>query len=176
MAVQMKRATVTVELCTDADLLGRHEQLTATLAQNARRGIQDDRLTGDPVAREIVEVEKQMQESMLVFTLRAHPRKEWSALKAVHPPREDDETDANIGVNVSTFIDAAMPGAIQSVVQKSTGEPVEWSEGDWLDLADEMSLGQWEHFAGKLLALNNSNVGVPFSLAASKQTQTSGEN
>ena len=176
MAISLKRATVVVELCTDLELYGQHEALTSKLAEPARSGVQDDRLTGDPVAREIVELEQKMREHVLLFTLQALPRKDWVALKAAHPAREDDEVDAAYGVNVETFVDEALTRSIISVTEKASGKVVEWDPADWQALADEMSNGQWEAFAGRLFALNNTNAGVPFSYAASKTTQSSGDN
>jgi hypothetical protein len=173
----MKRATVTVEVCTDMELNATHEQLSIDLAKRERSGVNDDRLTGDPLARQIVEIERQMAEHVVLFTLRALPRKLWVGLKAAHPPREDDTVDEAYGVNVSTFVDAALIKSIESVTHKANGEVIEFNPAtDWAGFADELTNGQWEAFANRLFALNNSNVAVPFNSAASKKTQTSGEN
>jgi hypothetical protein len=176
MAIAVKRATVVVELCTDMELNARHETLSAELVDRRKNGVNDDRLTGDPVAAEIVELEQAMQDHVLLFTLRAMPRKSWAELKAAHPARDENEIDEVYGVNVETFADAALEKSIVSVTQKTTGEAIPWAPTDWQGLADEISNGQWEAFVTRMFTLNNGNVGVPFNYAASKKTLTSGNN
>lgn len=174
MAIVIKRNTATVELCTDLTLVGEHEALTEKVAENRKRGLSDARITGDPDAARIVELEKLMDASVLVFTLRALPRKRWVELQTAHPAREGDEIDAHYGVNIASFPDAAMPESIESVVDKTTGETVDW--GTWDDLADQLSDGQWQAFAIKLMYINNARGEVPFSKAVSRKTENSAAN
>ena len=174
MAITIKRPTKTVDLCTDLELVAEHERLSEQALESRKHGVQDDRITGDPTAARILELEKLMQDSVLVFTLQALPTKKWEELKAAHPARDGDETDAMFGVNVSTFVDVAMPDSVLSVVQKTTGDAVEW--GTWDALEGQLSNGQWQVFAVRLMEANNTRGAVPFSRAVSRMTPTSGAN
>ena len=178
MAITVKRATATFELCTDMEKVGDHEALSRQLAEDRQRGVVDDRLTGNPLARKITDLEKAMLESTVVFKIQALPRKVWAELEAAHKPREGNENDQQYGVNVSTFIDAvlALPGTVVSVTEKASGESVPWVATDWAGLADELTDGQWTKVALSVLALNRGRTEVPFNLAASLKTATSGEN
>lgn len=173
MAITLKRPTVAVELCTDLDLNAEHESLSAKLADRNKRGVHDDRITGDPETARIVELERLMQDSVLVFTLRALPGKKWAELVAAHPPREDDAVDENFGVNISTFVDAAMVESVESVINKTTGETVKWAGADWAGLADEMSDGQWQAFGLRVMEVNRTRGAVPFNRAASRRMESS---
>src|SRR5690606_3094284 len=109
------------------------------------------------IAKEITAVEEATAASTVVFKIRALSRKRWAELQEAHPAREGDEQDAEYGVDVLPFINAVLaePDAIVSVVNKATGEAVEFKGSDWPDTAAEISNGQWNEFARKVLVLNN---------------------
>lgn len=170
MSITLKRAQATVELCTDLALAAEHERASKRL--HDARATKDDRENSSSaaIAREITDLESQMADATLVFTLAALPRKRYAEIVAEHPAREGDELDESFGLNVSTGIDAILtePGVIVAVANKVTGEPVDFdAPAEWPDLADEMSNSQWEQFATSVIQLNQGKVGVPFSPVAS---------
>ena len=177
----IKRATVIVDLCTDMDQVAEWERLVDLL--KAERAKPDNgMLAGNPeirrLAAEITAIERAMDKNTLRFTLAAVTRKVWAEAVAAHPAREDNEQDAERGVNVSTFVDAVMAHSIVSVTHKESGETVDFTGADWHEAADEMSNGQWEEFAAKVFLLNNGVVGRPTSRAASlvmRSSETSSE-
>lgn len=178
MAISLKRATATVDLCTDADLYAEWESLTSKMAENRKTGVTDDRLTGDPDARRIVEIQDLMKDSTLTFTIQALPKKVWAELEDAHKPREGDEQDEAYGVNIDTFVDAAysLPSTVLKVENKVTGEVVPFVNTDWPALSEQLSDGQWTAFMTKLFVLNRAAVTSPFSPAASRAIQSSDDN
>lgn len=176
------RSTSTVRLCTDMGLAAQHETLTAAL--EAERAKPDSgMLVGNPeakrLAEEITALEDRMKASTVVIEHRALTRKRWAELMAAHPAREGDEQDASFGVNVSTFVDAALADAITGAARASDGEPVDGFTGaDWPEVADEISNAQWQAFAFDLFRLNNGVTAGPTSRTASlvmRSSETSSE-
>jgi len=182
VSITVKRPEKIVEFCTDLGLQSEWESAGEELKSVRQREQADARMTGESkkvrdLKARIVKLENQMLDSIVVFTLRALPRKRWAELEATHPPREDHEDDKRYGVNVGTFIDAVMvePGTVASVTYKASGERVEFSPAsDWLPLADEMSNAQWEQFAIPLLLVNRGTVTPGFNRAAWQRTPSSG--
>src|SRR5690606_31063341 len=104
------------------------------------------------------------------------PRKQWQETVAAHPPRDDNDSDQSMGVNISTFFDALLstPGTIVSVNEKASGKVVDFDPAtDWQQLADDMTDGQYGEFATKVFELNRQSVARPFSVAASRATAAS---
>ena len=167
----IKRGTSTVRLCTDMALAAEHETLTVRLAEE-RAKPDGGMLVGNAeerrLAAEITALEERMQESTVIVTHEALTRKAWAELVAAHPPREDSEEDASLGINVSTFVDAALSLAITGAVRAHDGSPVEGFTGtDWPEVADEISNAQWQQFALDLFRLNNAVTVGPTSRTAS---------
>lgn len=180
MAITIKRAEGTIEFCTDLQLRGDWETAQAELiaAQSSRsQRLVDGNLA--EAAAKVTDLETQMAESVLLFRLRAVPRKQWQETVAAHPPRDDNDSDQSMGVNISTFFDALLstPGTIVSVNEKATGKVVDFDPAtDWQQLADDMTDGQYGEFATKVFELNRQSVARPFSVAASRATVASEKN
>lgn len=177
MAITIKRAEGTIEFCTDLQLRGDWETAQAELIaaqSNRSQRLVDGNLA--EAAAKVTELETQMSESVLLFRLRAVPRKQWQETVAAHPPRDDNDSDQSMGVNISTFFDALLstPGTIVSVNEKATGEAVDFDPAtEWQQLADDMTDGQYGEFATKVFELNRQSVARPFSVAASRATAAS---
>ena len=176
----IKRPEKTIEFCTDLALQAQWEEAGRELADTAKRSAPDARLTGESKAvrdlkKRIQDLEKAMLESVVVFTVRALPKKRFVELEAAHAPRDDNEADKHYGVNIATFIDAVMtePGTLVSVTYKATGDRVDFESRDWPALADEMTTGQWQEFAIPVLVLNRGTVTPGFNRAAWQKTPTS---
>ncbi len=180
MAITIKRAEGVIEFCTDLALRGEWEQAEEALREaraNPSERLVDTALT--EAAEQVQELEKQMVDSTLVFRIRAVPRKVWQEAVAAHPPRDDNDADAAMGTDVSKFFDAllSMPGTIISVNEKATGKPVDFDPAtDWVELADDMTDGQYSEFAQKIFELNRGVVARPTSRAASLVMRGSEQN
>lgn len=170
LSLTIKRPTKGVELCLDLEKRAEWEALEVR-REELRKSPGDNRLTGGPlteVAREITQLEQEMRDATVVFTLRALPRKEWSDAKTAHPPRKDDESDKVLGFNEATIFDDIIPASIEKVVGPD-GEEVEWDDAKWEPLADEMTTLQYQDFKNAVFALNVGEAAarLPKSLGAS---------
>lgn len=174
----LTRPTQTVELCTNLGLVAEHERLSAALDAAKKDPGQADRLNSSApgIANQIRDLETQMREHTVVFTLAALPRKEWTEFEAAHPKRPGNDLDETFNVNMDTFVDAVMAASITSVVSKGTGEPVDFTGADWAEESEGLTDGQWSDFALKVITLNRGVKTVPFSRAASAQTRRSEQN
>lgn len=170
LSLTIKRPTKGVELCLDLEKRAEWEALEVR-REELRKSPGDNRLTGGPlteVAREITQLEQEMRDATVIFTLRALPRKEWSDAKTAHPPRKDDESDKVLGFNEATIFDDIIPASIEKVVGPD-GEEVEWDAAKWEPLADEMTTLQYQDFKNAVFALNVGEAAarLPKSLGAS---------
>ncbi|GIG27190.1 hypothetical protein [Cellulomonas denverensis] len=180
MSITMTRPTQRVEFCTNLSLKAEHEAAVAALAEANKAGQADQRETGNTAVRaaaeRVQEIEKVMREHTLVFTLEAWPRKRWAEWEALHPPREGNEGDKALGVDVSGLDKVlggdvadghSWPAAITGVTTLD-GDEVPFDPGsNWPELADEMTSAQWNDFALAILKLNNGVTAAPFSSLAS---------
>lgn len=178
--LSVKRPETWVPLCLDMSLRADWEALDEQLRKAQKSSGSDGRMTGNAeatrLAEEIRNLEDRMESETAKFRLRALPRNRWAELVAAHPPRDGDDDDKNVGLNRSTFFDAALvePGVIVEVVQG--GEPMEFDPvAEWESLADDMTDQQYTEFANAVFLLNRGKVSIPFSRAASRKTQTSDE-
>lgn len=174
---EFKRPTRLVRVCTDGELVSEYEAVQAELDEKRRAAIVDRRL--NPPVKELeirsAELYKAQEDSTIVFKLSALPRKTWDELKTKNPPRDDNESDENLGYNVDTCLDAAMgtEGTILEVTQD--GEPIEFTTEDWKVLSPELTDGQWTEFQLALSGLNGGRPKVPFSQSGYKLMQDSAE-
>lgn len=173
----IKRGTSTVRLCTDMECVAEHETLQVRLEEEKSKP-DSGMLVGNPavkrLAAEITALEDRMTESTVIVTHEALTRKAWAELVAVHPPREGNGEDDTFGVNLETFVDAALAVAITGAVRAHDGSPVEGFTGaDWHEVADEISNAQWQTFAFDLFRLNNAVTAGPTSRTASAVMRSS---
>ena len=157
----------TLPLCLRGDLVARFEELDRQreIADEARG---DSLASGSP-AREIAEqmeaLRVQMRASTKMVVVRALPRKKWVALCEQHPPRRDDDgnvlvADRATGVNNETFWDPAI---------KACWVSPELTPAQFKRLLDEkVSDRQYDQLATLVFAVNNGDVDIPFSPAASR--------
>lgn len=176
MALKMKRAERTVQVCLDGSLVAEHEEVTAKLEDLQKRKMVDKRLNDPAIALEKRQAElwEQQQAETVVFRLQALPRNKWSEVKGDHPPRKDNAVDEHYGFNTDTMFDAVMglEGVIVEV--KQAGQPVKFTGKDWADFAKELSVGQYAEFQVALRDLNTGDSSVPFSYAGYKRIKDSG--
>ena len=157
----------TIALCLRGDLQARFEELDREreVADEAR----GDSLASGGRAREIAEqmedLRKQMRASTITVVLRALTRKKWQALCDQHPPRRDDDGNVPIedraaGVNTVTFWDPAIRACwVSPVLDKAR----------MTKLLDEVLTNrQYDLLATLVHTVNNADVDIPFSPAASR--------
>lgn len=171
----IKRATTSVPLVTNLELLSEYDAVADTL-EKLQKNARADRLNSSPDLRKAAEavraLEDKMQESTALVKLRALKRARWAELEEKHPAREDNDLDKRFGVNVDEFFDEAIPECIVEVSMKATGKKVDFDPAaDWKELADDMSDGQYSEFIGATLTLNRGATSVPFSRTASVVTR-----
>lgn len=174
MKLSIKRPETTLELCMDGELFSQYEEMEADLKQARQEALADKRMN-DPaigMARQLVEVIKQMRAESATFTLRGMARKNWTKLVAENPARDGNQLDKTYGYNLDAVMEAAIPACIVAV--EKNGEPVEFDPAkDWGGLANEMTDSQYEMFVLKTLGVNRGRQEVPFSQAAYKLTADS---
>lgn len=188
MAITVKRAESVIEFCTDlqlrADWESAQEDLLSARSNTSGRLVDGD---ASDAASRVRDLETQMEDAVLLFRLRAVPRKQWQETVAAHPPRDDNDSDQSMGVNISTFFDAllgqspdpakGLESTIVAVTYKVSGAVEDFDPAaDWQALADAMTDGQYGEFATKVFELNRQSVGRPFSAAASRVTAASEKN
>jgi hypothetical protein len=164
---QARRRETTEDVCLRGDLAGEYEQLEKQLAALPP----NNKLGGDPqrvrIEAELERVRAEMQDGTVPFTLRALSDSKFQRLIDAHPVRRDgddvNERDAELGYDRSTFYPA--------LIKASVVEPTLDAE-DWELLFDEgLSRGQMSRLRDAALVVNGQSVDVPFSRAASSESQ-----
>jgi len=178
----------TVDICLRGDLQAEWEDLHRQLADAEAAAAKDKRLAGNTAVRAIGEqitaVQDQMRADTIVFRMRALGRKGWDALLKQHPPRKDNNEDAQLGYNVDTFMEA--------LIRTCTYSPDDLDDDTWRELlgdndderarlekagkpTEDGKLTEWQfaQLQNTALALNVRKVDVPNSFAASRLTQPS---
>lgn len=175
MSITLTRATKVVPLCVNLDLKGEHDRAVQALADAKNEAARDARENSTLVrdaAQAVVDLEQQMRDHTLLFTLQARPRKEWAEFVAGHPPRPGNEYDKSLDLDVSALDEVIQQSIIK--VESRAGESLAFDgPAEWQRLADDMSDGQWTEFALAILAVNRGSTRVPFSPAASLAIQRS---
>lgn len=161
-----KLPEATVPVCVRGDLAAEVERLDKQLTDlNSNT---DGRLVGNAQARELAErieaLRAEMADSTVALRLRAMPHREWAKLAAAHKPREGEDVDQALGINMETF-----PAAL---IRASIVDP-ELDHDTWDTLADTLTFEQWDTLTTAAWNLNRREVSVPFSATASRILQTS---
>lgn len=163
-----------VPLCLRGDLLSAYQAAEtelniALLPSDSLAGSTADT---EALAEKVEALRTEMADYTLELTLRALPRLKWKAFESAHPPRmgEDGrviEDDRRFGFDVSTFFPEVLP--------VSTASP-ELDAEDWTALLTEkLTDGQIESLCTAVWLLNQGQVSVPFSVAASRTLSSSGK-
>lgn len=162
----------TLALCLRGDLQARFEELDRAreVADETRGGSLASGTPAREIAEQMEALRVQMRAATITVVLRALPRKKWVALCEQHPPRRDEDgnllvEDRATGVNNDTFWEPAIRACWVSPVLK----PAQMKR-----LLDEvLSNRQYDLLASTVFAVNNGDVDIPFSPAASRSLQTS---
>lgn len=176
MGIAITRPTQRIEFCTDLGLKAEHEAAVAALADASKAaeksGMENSGGEKLAAAQRVADLEAQMGEHTIVFTLSAWPRKRWVEFEETHPPREGRDDDKNLSIDVSA-LDEVIAGAITAVKTPGGDDVPLDAKSEWPTLADEMTSGQWNEFALAVLRLNRGVTAAPFSPLASRVIRTS---
>lgn len=150
----------TLPLCLRGDLQAEWEELEREL-RVAQENSDDDSLAGDPGAREIadrmVAISKEMHDHTVTFRFRALPKTEYSDLLTKY--RADENTENAVdGLDWAVYPTALI--AACAIDPKMTFAKAE-------ALSKVVTDQQWDSLFATALAVNRSEVSVPFSFSAS---------
>lgn len=155
-----RRPETTVPLCMRGDLQAVWEQLDRDFDAADKAITEEVTAGGSPVlavkiAKQMEEVQREMQASTVIFTLRGMSRTSWQELVKANPPIEGvDEGEVNEEEFVTAMIAECSTEPVMTVEQAGR-------------LRDQITDGQWQELATAAWQLNKSMIGVPYSLAAS---------
>jgi hypothetical protein len=163
----------TVPICLRGDLAAEHEATERELQRAEKRD--SNSLAGSGVGDLIDRLdtlEAQMAESQYIFRLRALPRPEFRAIVGAHPPRRDPGTndivdaDRFLLVNAETFFEA--------LIRRCLVDPI-LTDDEWLRTVSTLTDRQYDQLGSAAWDINRAEVDIPFSLAASRLRQGSGD-
>ena len=174
-----QRATSTIRVRENLSLVAQWETLNVQLGKE-REKPDSGMLVGNPeakrLAEEITALEDLMQESTVIVTHEALSRKQWTELVAAHPQREGVADDETWGVNVSTFVDAALRLVVTDAAYAKSGARADrYTDPAWT-ASETLSNAQWNEFAFDLFRLNNTVTAGPTSRTASLVMRSSEKN
>lgn len=162
-----------VPVCLAGDLQVAFEQAEQELEEaQAKRS---DSLAGNREQREIAlrieDLREKMKRQTIEFHFRAMPGKKWRALKEKHPPRKAEDgsvepRDRGLGANIDTLLPA---------VERLTLFEPQLDDHDWDVLEDKLTSNQLDTLAGAVWLLNERDIDIPFSHAASKILRSGSE-
>lgn len=162
-----------IALCLRGDLVSEFEELERQL-EDAQASDKGDSLASGGSASALIAAQdalrEQMKASTVTVVLRAMPRREFRQLCDRHPPKVDedgkvDPDDARAGVNTDTIWDP--------LIRACWSTPVIDKARLTLLLDEKLSNRQYERLALLAMNVNQSDVDIPFSFAASRLRQNS---
>lgn len=161
------RATSTVTVCLRASLAARYEELDQQLQNLApASNLAGDDTETAPIAAEMAVVREQMIAHQRSFVLRALADRDFSPLRLKQPQKADYTDDAK-------FTDAYHMW-LCGVVARTCVDPVMTAEqADRLSVA--LSSADWLRLSNAAWLVSATKKDVPFSVAASVLTRSSGE-
>lgn len=152
-----------VEICLRPDLIEAWNDANEELQALAAQGMKGARVGSKPTAqikkaKQVQELEREIEESSVVFRFRALPKADWRALCDDHPPRPDNEVDQWTGYNRDAVLDQA--------VRDSLIDPV-FDAASWDELGQTLSGGEWDELRKAANKVNRGVVESPKSVLAS---------
>lgn len=165
----------TVPICLRGDLVAEFEEAEREL-DRLRRGREDSLDAGSEIgvlADQIEALREQMRSETYTFRLRALPRRDFRALVAAHPPREEVDEDGNKKINQDDLLTGAnLTTLLDDLIRRSVVDP-DMSSDDWDVLGEKLTDQQFDSLSNVAWGLNRAEVDIPFSLAASRISRNS---
>jgi len=176
MSLNIKRARTTVAFYPDMAIASEVEAAQKDLdaaraaleeATNASKTLASTKVTAAKKAVEIAEaaydkIRDAAASTVLDVTLEALSRKRFAEAEENHPPREDDEDDASLRVNIDTFLAEVLPESVVEVKERATGERIAVTADEWREVCDEISDGQYQLLLLTVCGLNRGTARHPF--------------
>lgn len=170
MSITVTRPERAVQFCTNLDLKAAHELAQAAVKAAQEAAQSDPRENSGAAVREAAErvqaLEAEMRSHTIVFTVRGLRRKEWVEWYESNPPREGNDGDKRLGFNVQAMDPVIAKSIVEVKDQDGRDVPFD-AVSNWVDLADEMTNGQWSDFAEAVISVNHEVRSAPFSHLAS---------
>lgn len=172
LETKAKRPERTQHVCLAADLVDRHQILSAELAealQKERNGGTSPKRVAEKsksseIAAAITAVEAEMAEATVEIKLRAVVPTEWRDWRNAHPAREDVVLDEQLGLDSDALIDDMTRRCIVSPV---------FDDDDWAKWRAEVANAEQLSLALTVYSLHEQRVNVPKSPLASLVTSRS---
>ncbi|MDP9145664.1 MAG: hypothetical protein M3N43_13410 [Actinomycetota bacterium] len=159
------RPTTVVSLCLDGEALGEIRALEHRIDEGYVPMSLADRNPASDIVEQIEAIQERAKESYVDFHLRAVRGPDWAPFWSGRPvPGEGESSEA---FNVRWFDFVCRMVSLTCVDPVMTPEQV-------AELVDEMPADSWGELSEEVWALNTNKVTVPFSAAASAQSQNSG--
>ena len=154
------------------DDLARIKELRARAEEAAKAEATGPRLMGEKSeAREFAEEHDEFvaeaKARAIKVTIREVGRRRWRELMNEHPPRPDNESDAQLGVNEDSFSEA--------LVRASIIEPMFPTVEELDEFVDNLNAGVFDQLYVRAFTLNRSGVVDPKASLASELIRRSDE-
>lgn len=157
-------------LCLRPDLIEEHARLEQELneievATHDEDGKRTGRLAGGTasrareLAKQITDLEEQIEATRVEFTFRAMPHHQWQALCDKNPPRENNQVDAFYGFNQEAVYSEA--------IRLSLIDPV-FDDDSWKQFVDVCNPTEWRELRDMVQLVNRSVSDAPKSPLASQ--------
>ena len=144
------------------DLTDRHDRLNTEFARASKDQSIANRSA--EIARQLVELEDEIDGYWVEFKVRALPRKGWADLLAAHPPtKEQARLHSDLSFNPETFPAAAIAACL--VEPEMTLEQVQILENG-TDGEGGLTDAQFSSLFNAVVSVNVSGLAAPKSLAA----------
>lgn len=167
LLAQATPRTVTVPVCARGDLVDAHDKIERQLA--GQRQPNSGSLAGSAapdltdLARELQDLEAEIEANTVTYTVRSIGKRAWSDLKRQHPPTRE-EAKRGIDANMDTFPPVAIAACCDPEIT------VEQSE----QLTQVLPEGEWNKLWAAVLGVNLGVLDTPKSAAAAAILRTNG--
>lgn len=171
-SIKPKLRVIRTQVCLQPDLLEQWEDLSSELAE-AQESAGGGRMNGPEVKtakslqRKLDDLEAVIDEVSPWFTYKAMPTKEYQALTAQHPPREDNQIDMFAGHDRDAVVSELVRKCLVGVAKQEHDDPMPVSDQAWADLLPNIAPSQWAVLRDTALEVNGGAVTPPKSQRAS---------
>lgn len=158
--------TEVVRICARGDLVARHAEAVAALAEILGRA-EDDSLAGSPdveaAAEAIKAIEAEQDEYTFEIVVTSVSRNRWANLLAAHPPTKEQRRAGHFA-DPTTFAIAVVAECVDDL------DPVKAAQ-----LADVLPISEWGKLESAALILNATETPSPKLPAATELLRANGQ-
>lgn len=179
--IRPRMRETTTQLCLRPDLLEAWEDAVQELALEKETGGGQARLASGvskkvaKLADEVARLEQEIDDTAVVFRLRAVSKDKWQELLADNPPRKDNQVDQFYGGNRDAVLDAAVRLCMFDPVFEDCevepddeGNPCPHEDcGSWQQFIAVCNTSEWKELRNAVNSVNGAVVDPPKSELAS---------